>query len=55
MGPTAETPRLIDGVPYGERFFSEDCRAYCPICLAEQRYFRKHWALEPYLVCQVHS
>ncbi|ENZ77875.1 hypothetical protein OR214_02151 [Ralstonia pickettii OR214] len=55
VGPTAETPRLIDGVPYGERFFSEDCRAYCPICLAEQRYFRKHWALEPYLVCQVHS
>ncbi|MCL9846995.1 TniQ family protein [Ralstonia solanacearum] len=55
LGPTAETPRLIDGVPYGERFFSQDCRAYCPICLAERRYFRKHWALEPYQVCHVHS
>lgn len=54
-GPTAEAPRLIDGVSYGEQFFSEDCRAYCPLCLADRRYFRKHWALEPYLVCHMHS
>ena len=55
LGPTAESPRFVDGVPYGEQFFSEDCRAYCPLCLTEQRYFRKHWALAPYLVCQQHS
>lgn len=55
FGPTADSPRMIDGIPYEEQFFSEDCRAYCPICLAERRYFRKQWALRPYAVCQVHS
>ncbi|TXD63268.1 hypothetical protein FUT88_03070 [Ralstonia sp. TCR112] len=54
-GPTAESPRLVDGVPYAEQFFSEECGAYCPICLAERRYFRKHWSLKPYAVCQTHS
>lgn len=54
-GPTAESPRLVDGVPYAEQFFSEECGAYCPICLAERRYFRKHWSLKPYAVCQAHS
>ena len=55
FGPTADSPRMIDGISYEEQFFSEDCRAYCPICLAERRYFRKHWSLRPYLVCQTHS
>lgn len=55
MGPTTDSPRILDGSAIAERFFGDECRSFCPVCLAKRKYFRKRWSLLPYAVCLEHS
>ncbi|CAG9180658.1 TniQ family protein [Cupriavidus pinatubonensis] len=55
MGPTSDSPRAFEGRAIAERFFDDECRTFCPMCLAARKYFRKRWSLLPYAVCLEHS
>lgn len=48
------------GIRYNElnfpySFFRKDGTGFCPICLAEEHYFRQSWRFKPYFGCLKHS
>ncbi|AUH51289.1 hypothetical protein CXB49_10925 [Chromobacterium sp. ATCC 53434] len=53
--PTLASPRILWETAIPERLFREDATAFCPLCLAEQPYWRLIWTLRPYSVCHVHG
>jgi hypothetical protein len=53
--PTLRSPRLLMNAEVPEKLFREDAASFCPICLKEQPYWRRYWALRPYVVCHIHG
>lgn len=53
-GPTSESPRVMDGMKVPEAMFREDGRYYCPMCLANRKFWRRQWAIRAYSVCTEH-
>ncbi|WP_148715522.1 TniQ family protein [Chitinolyticbacter meiyuanensis] len=54
-GPTRKSPRYVGSHVFPEKLFRTDGEFYCPYCLGERKYWRKHWALRPYSVCREHQ
>lgn len=54
-GLTRKSPRLINGLSFTESIFRVDGQFYCPACLREHKYWRKHWLLRPYSICPIHK
>lgn len=54
QGPTQAMPRAYGKIYIEYSLFRKDCRAFCPICLKEKSYWRRHWLLRPYTVCLKH-
>lgn len=54
QGSTQATPRAYGKTYIEHTLFRKDCRAFCPICLAEKPYWRRDWLLRPYTVCIKH-
>ncbi|MFC7422118.1 TniQ family protein [Iodobacter arcticus] len=53
--PTLRSPRLLMNAAVPEKLFREDAASFCPVCLKEQPYWRRYWALRPYVVCHIHG
>ncbi|MCH4248513.1 MAG: TniQ family protein [Acinetobacter populi] len=53
-GPTQLSPRQYDKIYISNSLFRRDALAFCPKCLAEGSYWRRHWLLRPYTVCLKH-
>ncbi|WP_375591690.1 TniQ family protein [Chitiniphilus eburneus] len=54
-GPTRRSPRHVGPYVFPEKLFRADGEFYCPQCLGERKYWRKHWALRSYSVCREHQ
>ncbi|KQE55571.1 TniQ family protein [Acinetobacter pittii] len=54
QGSTQAMPRAYGKIYIEYSLFRKDCRAFCPICLKEKSYWRRHWLLRPYTVCLKH-
>lgn len=54
QGSTQAMPRTYGKIYIEYSLFRKDCRAFCPICLKEKSYWRRHWLLRPYTVCLKH-
>lgn len=54
-GPTRKSPRILDGLAFIEQLFRDDGQFYCPLCLRDQGYWRKHWLLRTYPSCLEHK
>lgn len=54
-GSTQAMPRKYSKIILKHSFFRKDVLAFCPKCLSEQSYWRRHWLLRPYTVCLKHG
>ena len=52
--PTLGSPRIYLGIQIPEFLFRKDAQTFCPECLKEKLYWRRHWLLRPYTVCTEH-
>lgn len=54
-GPTNRSFRTIGSLEVPNELLELNKIRYCPVCLAENMYFKKLWMLKPIFACPIHS